>query len=209
MILDIHLHTVYSDGINTPAEMIGQVKKLGLDGFALTDHDSVKGHRAAKEAARKLKLVFIPGIEVSAKEGHILGLFVDEPIKKLSAQEVVEKIHDLGGIAIAAHPYDHFRTAVKDLIRTVKFDYIETYNTRSPLLTDVWKAQRIAKELGLKGTAASDAHMVEEVGYGTVSVKSLNDFSSGKLKIHSARWTPPWIMTYGKFRRLIRKHRLF
>ncbi len=210
MILDIHLHTIFSDGINSPAEMAAQVKRLKIDGFAITDHNTVRGIKVAKEAAKKLKLTFIPGIEVSAREGHVLGLFVNENIPKgLSAVETVERIHVQGGIAIAAHPYDHFRESVKDLVRRVKFDYIEVYNTRAPFLPDNWKAMRVAKELGIKGTAASDAHAIEEVGYGTVYVKSLNNFISGKIKIHRAEWTPPWIMAYGKFRRLLKKHGLY
>ncbi|HIK00411.1 TPA: PHP domain-containing protein [archaeon] len=210
MILDVHLHTIFSDGINTPAEMAAQVKRLKIDGFAITDHNTVKGQKIAREAAKKLKLTFVPGIEVSSLEGHVLGLFITENIPKcLSAEETVERIHEQGGIAIAAHPYDHFRESVKDLVRKVKFDYIEVYNTRAPFLPDNWKAQKVAKELGLKITAASDAHAIEEVGYGTVYVKGLNDFSSGKLKIHKANWTPPWILTYGKFRRLLKKHGLY
>ena len=210
MILDIHLHTIFSDGLNTPAEMAAQVGKLGIDGFAITDHNTVKGQKLAKETSRKLKLNFIPGIEVSSLDGHILGLFVTESIEKdLSAAETVERIHDKGGMAIAAHPYDHFRPGVRDAIRTVKFDYIEVYNTRAPFPFNNWKTKRVADELGLKQTVASDAHSIQEVGYGTVSVKGLNDFSSGKVKIHSARWTPPWIFTYGKFRRFLRKRGLY
>ncbi len=210
MILDIHLHTIFSDGLNTPAEMAAQVRRLKLDGFAITDHNTVKGQKIARETARKLKINFIPGIEVSSLEGHILGLFVEKNIEMgLSAAETVEKIHAQGGVAIAAHPYDHFRTSVGDAIRRVKFDYIEVYNTRAPFPFDNWKAQKVAMEIGAKVTAASDAHSIEEVGYGTVQVKSLNDFSSGKLRIHRAKWTPPWIMTYGKFRRLLKKHGLY
>ncbi len=209
MILDIHLHTVYSDGLNTPAEMAAQVRKLGLDGFAITDHNTVKGQKIAKAIARKLDIECIPGIEVSSINGHILGLFVTKDIEKgLSAEETVEKIHEQGGVAIAAHPYDHFREGVGDLVKKIKFDYIEVYNTRAPFLPDNWKAQKVAQQLGAKMTAASDAHAIAEVGYGRVYAKNLSDISSGKLRIEQAKWTPPWIFTYGKFKRFLKKNRL-
>lgn len=209
MILDIHLHSFFSDGINSPVEMAQQVKKLGLSGFALTDHDTVKGHKIAKETAKKLKLKFIPGIEVTSAEGHILGLFVEELIPpNLSAAETVDKIHELGGVAIAVHPYDHFRPGVKDAVKTVKFDYIETYNTRTLFIPDNWKAQKAADELNLKTVAGSDAHAIEEVGFGTIEARTLDDIIKGKAKIKSTRWTGPWLITYGKFRRLLKKRGL-
>ncbi len=206
MILDIHLHSFFSDGINSPLEMAQQVKKLKLSGFALTDHDTVKGHRAAREAARKLKLKFIPGIEVTSTDGHVVGLFIEEEIPKLSAAEVVDKIHERGGIAIAAHPYDHFRPGVKDLVKAVKFDYIETYNTRTLFFPDNWKAEKIANEFNLKGVVGSDAHSTDEVGFGTVQVRTLDDILKGKIKTKDARWTGPVLITYGKIRRLLKKH---
>lgn len=209
MIVETHLHTFFSDGLHSPLDMARRVKNLKLNGFAITDHDTVKGQKAAKAAARQLKLKFIPGIEVSSKDGHIIGLFVEKDIPRLSAEEVVELIHAEGGVAIAAHPYCHFRPAVKDLVKTVKFDYIETYNTRSPLLTDIWKAQKIAKMHNLKGLAASDSHAIEEVGFGTTKIKDFGDFENGKAKIASARWTGPWLLAYGKFRRLLRKNGLY
>ena len=210
MILDIHVHTFFSDGLNSPAEMAAQVKKLRLNGFALTDHNTVKGHKAAAEAAKKLKLVFIPGIEISALEGHIVGLFVKEAIEKnLPAEETVELIHRQGGIAIAAHPYGKLRPSVGDAVKNAKFDYIETFNARAPFPPDNWKAQKIAGELGLKTTSASDAHSTDEIGYGTVQVKNLNDFRTGNVKIHRANLTPPWIIACGKFRRVLRKYGLY
>ena len=208
MIVETHLHTFFSDGLHSPLDMARRVKNLKLNGFAITDHDTVKGQRAAKEACKQLKLKFIPGIEVSSTDGHIIGLFVKKEIPRLGAEEVVELIHEEGGVAIAAHPYCHFRPAVRDLVKTVKFDYIETFNTRSPLLTDIWEAQKVAKKNNLKGIAASDAHATWEAGFGTTKVKDFGDFANGKAKIASARWTGPWLITYGKFRRFLRKNKL-
>ena len=74
---DLHVHSVYSDGRLTPSEICAKVKDAELDGFALTDHDTVAGLDVAAAAAKDADLRFIPGIEVSAFDGcevHILGL---------------------------------------------------------------------------------------------------------------------------------------
>jgi len=79
-LFDLHIHSVYSDGKLTPGQICEKARAAGLDGFALTDHDTVDGlDEAAAEAARH-GLLFVPGIEVSAYENcevHILGLGIN------------------------------------------------------------------------------------------------------------------------------------
>ncbi|NLW59352.1 MAG: PHP domain-containing protein [Firmicutes bacterium] len=81
MALDLHTHTVYSDGLSTPEELVKRAKAKGLTGIALTDHDTVDGIPAFLAAGRDHGLVCIPGVELSteleAVEFHILGYQVD------------------------------------------------------------------------------------------------------------------------------------
>lgn len=78
---DLHMHSIYSDGTLTPAELVQKAAEIGLDGFALTDHDSVDGQEAAEEEAGRHRLLFIPGVELTTdygnKEAHILGYNID------------------------------------------------------------------------------------------------------------------------------------
>lgn len=77
MALDLHTHTIYSDGLVTPEELIKRAKKKGLTGIALTDHDTVDGLPSFLAAGRKYGLPCIPGVELSTElegvEFHILG----------------------------------------------------------------------------------------------------------------------------------------
>jgi predicted metal-dependent phosphoesterase TrpH len=77
---DLHLHTVYSDGTCTPAELIRAAKAAGLDAIAVTDHDTFDGIPDALAAARDIEL--IPGAEITAalgrEEVHILGYFFND-----------------------------------------------------------------------------------------------------------------------------------
>lgn len=77
---DLHLHTRFSDGTFTPAEIVSCARTAGLDCIAITDHDTTEGLGPAFEAAGTA-LEVIPGIELTAEiqgeEIHLLGYFFD------------------------------------------------------------------------------------------------------------------------------------
>lgn len=79
---DLHLHSYYSDGTCSPAEVVEKATKLGLSVIALTDHNTVKGLTEFLSEADKKGIDAIPGIEFSVnymgKELHLLALGVDE-----------------------------------------------------------------------------------------------------------------------------------
>lgn len=84
---DLHLHSRASDGALTPVALAREVREAGLDGFALTDHDTVSGLEEAARAAPLLDLRFLPGVELSAEhqdcEVHLLGFNIDPHDRKL------------------------------------------------------------------------------------------------------------------------------
>lgn len=79
--IDLHLHTRYSDGSLTPAEVVDLAHQAGVTALAITDHDIVDGIPRAIEAATKLGIEVIPGVELSSRfnqqELHVLGYFFD------------------------------------------------------------------------------------------------------------------------------------
>ena len=80
--IDLHSHSRVSDGILTPAGLVERAYRNGASMMALTDHDEVGGIPEAKEAAERLGIRLIPGVEVSITWGkttiHIVGLHVNE-----------------------------------------------------------------------------------------------------------------------------------
>ena len=80
---DMHVHTTASDGKSTPEEVIRLAIKSGLDGLAITDHDTVDGIAPALQYISQAGLEFelIPGIEFNTEAGstdvHILGYYLD------------------------------------------------------------------------------------------------------------------------------------
>lgn len=64
--IDLHTHSTKSDGLDSPALLMENAAKTGVDVIALTDHDTVKGWGEARSRATELGLGFVPGIEVTS-----------------------------------------------------------------------------------------------------------------------------------------------
>src|SRR5947209_17607667 len=87
--IDLHTHSTASDGIYPPAELLQRAKDTGLRVLALTDHDSTGGLDEAAQAARKLDIDVIPGIEINTDvnggEVHVLGYFPEYRVPRFQA----------------------------------------------------------------------------------------------------------------------------
>lgn len=68
---DIHCHTAFSDGTETPHTLIRQAKALGLHGVAITDHDTTAGWKEAELAARELGMPLLRGTEITAADRNV------------------------------------------------------------------------------------------------------------------------------------------
>jgi 3',5'-nucleoside bisphosphate phosphatase len=108
----MHSHSTASDGTCPPAEVMGRARAAGLDVIALTDHDTVAGHREAAEALPP-GLTLVPGMELSCQlDGHsvhLLGYLFDPAEEELArecakiresrvrrAEAMVERLAELG-----------------------------------------------------------------------------------------------------------------
>jgi predicted metal-dependent phosphoesterase TrpH len=166
MRLDLHAHTKYSaDGTVEPESYLKIAKRNKLDGFAVTDHNEIKGANKAYQLSRKKKkIIIIRGIEISSLSGHILGFGVTEPIPRgLTSEETIEKITDAGGVSVAAHPFRLASGVGSYVVKKAKFSNIEVLNHRSPRHENN-RAMRLANELGTGKIGGSDAHFDWELG---------------------------------------------
>ncbi len=166
MKLDLHVHTVYSaDGLVEPTKYLKILKKTDLNGFAVTDHNEVKGALKVYNLAKNIKEVtIIRGIEVSSLSGHILAYGVTDLIPRgLPADETKEKIINSGGVPVAAHPYRMASGLGSVVVKKVKFPAIEILNHRSPKRENT-RAEKLAIELKTGRTGGSDAHVDRELG---------------------------------------------
>jgi len=163
---DFHIHSKYSyDGVLEPAKIVKIAVKKGLDGIAITDHDTIKGGLRTKKYETKDFKVII-GSEVSTERGEIIGLFLSEEIESRVAKEVMHEIKVQNGIVVIPHPFDKMRSSTfhptKDYIRFI--DNIEVFNSRCVFQKYNTKAAKFAEKYGLSKIAGSDAHFVNEIG---------------------------------------------
>src|SRR5438067_1917796 len=105
--VDLHCHSNVSDGVLAPAAVAAYARKGGVDVWALTDHDEVKGVKAARSAAADLGMRFVPGVEISVTWGgetvHVVGLQVNEDEPALvQGLEATRNGRDARGREIAA-----------------------------------------------------------------------------------------------------------
>jgi len=166
---DLHIHSNASPDGKCPVEqIIAKAKECGLDGIAITDHDSTEGAKRALKI-KKPGILIIPGIEVSTKQGHILVLGTTEtfPMGE-DACETIRKAKAKGCLTIIPHPFHMWRHAVglQSLEALQHSDAIEVYNSRYYIGTANKKAARMAKLYNKPVTAGSDAHTCKFVGYG-------------------------------------------
>lgn len=97
MKLDLHLHSYYSDGLFSPKKLVDFALERGIDGIALTDHDSILGvEELITYTKEKNDFYFVPGIEFSCiykgEEVHILGYYINHENKNLL--DLISHIYD-------------------------------------------------------------------------------------------------------------------
>ena len=161
---DLHIHTHHSgDNEQRLEEIFLMAKRLGLGAIGVTDHNTLKGGLEAKAAAPP-DLLVIPAVEVTSEEGHILAYNVSEDVPRgRTAAETIDIIHQLGGIAVAAHPYRMWSGLGSTVILRSSFDAIEVMNGRNTREGNR-KAMMLAERAHLPVTGGSDAHRADKIG---------------------------------------------
>jgi predicted metal-dependent phosphoesterase TrpH len=170
---DIHIHTNLGDGWASPARVVEEATRRGLPVIAVTDHDHVEGAKRVEEliAQQNCPLQMIMGVEVSTRQGHLLGLFVKKAPKAMrSVEESIEDIREQGGIVIVPHPLGRLvpslsRAKIDALLdKGYAIDGVEMYNP-SPANASMRSVVRAAnQQWRLAETGGSDAHFWQHIG---------------------------------------------
>jgi predicted metal-dependent phosphoesterase TrpH len=194
--LDLHVHTNRSSDARTPPEQIPTlVKEHGLDGLAITDHNILSTDTSSE-------IVILQGMEISSKDGHIIGLGISEAVPRgLSGDATIRRIRELGGISIIAHPYDFFRSAVRPHLLTVCPDLIEVINSSSFLHSITWRrARKFAVNGEYPMTAGSDSHIPETLGRAYTEIECLSRDRRSVLAALKSGNTSPFgnVVGYGE-----------
>ncbi len=173
MKIDLHTHTYYSDDASqSPEELVKAAKTKGMQGIAITDHNTTGAWKRVAKAGKKYELGVILGEEIKifqngAQIGEVIGLFLNDEITPGEFPDVRDKIREQGGILVVAHPFDVLRNAFKRLEEFKKdFDAVEVLNSRAVFNRFNKKALEFARKNRIAMTGGSDAHCTFEVGNG-------------------------------------------
>jgi len=200
---DLHVHSYWSDGAQSPETLVRRASGR-LDVLAVTDHDEIRGALDAREFARErpeLRVEVVVGEEISTRNGHLLGLFLEETVPPgLSALATIERIHAQNGLAVVAHPFHPMNVrergarCLTDLAAELPIDAIEVVNNAGYFswLYDGLAALRNV-EWALPVTGGSDAHDAWYVGSGVTRfeghrVEDLRRALAGGRTLAQVRW---------------------
>ena len=214
---DLQVHTEASDGMDDALTILNAAQRRGIDIIAVTDHDQTRGAQLAREAAARANhpVDVIIGSEVTSRHGHILALWIEEPIPFFrSAAATVEAIWKQGGAAIISHPCAVMPIAlnigdINRLLRDLSPERagdqppILAVETANPIPSARWRRNRVIeanRRWGLATTGGSDAHFHEQVGSAATTFEG-----SGQEALRAAlnaRTTTGELGTYPRLRNI-------
>jgi len=188
---DLHIHsTASSDAQLEPVDILRKMKAKGFGAVAILDHNTTRGSLAASKHAKEIGIILIRGLEVSSEAGHIGALRVEEDIPKgLSPDETVDRIHAVGGLAVALHPYRMSTGVGEEVVKRCRFDAIEAVNGFTSHRRNL-KARRLADSLKRPCTAGSDAHFETEIGRAYIETEDCADAEGLLSAIMAGKGTP-------------------
>jgi predicted metal-dependent phosphoesterase TrpH len=164
MLFDLHVHTSFSPCGNMNIEdVIARAGRRGLDGVCITDHHTMDIRHVIAEGVQENGLCVLFGMEYSTPQGDFLlfGPF-EELAPNLSADLVLAMVHDMGGAAVAAHPFRKARPVDERLVRKGLCHAVEAINGRNTpyenSAVENWRRYRLSQ------CGGSDAHTLDELG---------------------------------------------
>lgn len=186
---DFHIHTLYSfDSAIEPKKAIKVARKKGLNGIAITDHNTIKGGVSITKQNRRKDFFVITGSEIKTEQCEIIGLFLSREIRSKDMLDVVEEVRAQGGITVLAHPFrpkilsSFFERGERLPSSSLKeIDAVEVLNARVDRNRNNM-ALALAMRLGKPMLAGSDAHFYREIG----SVQTMIDDISSEEDIRDS-----------------------
>ena len=165
---DLHIHTTFSDGTDTPEKVVELAKAAGLTAIAITDHDGIAGIEPAVKKGREIGVEVIPGIELTSEipgaEIHILGYFIDihaplllqaiakiqdgrkdriykicEKLKELGIDIAPEEVFEEAGHLAAGRPHVARVLMAKGIVNNFKEAFIKYLDSRGPAYVPHYK----------------------------------------------------------------------
>ncbi len=193
----IHCHSRYShDSLVSIATYLRVAAAETLDFIILTDHDTTAGARELRAAAaRCLPSLQVPiAAEYLTDEGDVIAAFIEHELKARKFPDFVKEARASNALLLLPHPYVGHRAPEKI---AAECDLVEVLNCRTKPSRNQ-RADELAKFLGKRGFAGSDAHFACSIGSALLEVENLGSLRTSILN-GSMRWAPPRMTSHWEF----------
>ncbi len=177
MRIDLHVHTYPRSQCSDidPRELVQEAKKIGLDGFCLTEHQVLWDKKEIEELENSQGIKIFCGNEITTAQGDILVFGLDKDIQGIiTAQELEKEVKAHGGFSIAAHPFRGFKTfgigqlemSLDNASKKKILNHVDAIEIKNGKVSDQENSMafKVAGKLEMIGTVGSDAHRVQELG---------------------------------------------
>lgn len=186
---DLHVHTSAGspDSSLSPLELVAEIKRLGLTGALVTEHNGWQRHEFER-FAKDLDVVLVRALEVSTDWGHMIALGLDGYAARFfDANDLRKAVLEANGFMIIAHPFRFLFEPAGPVTRNILYedprsvpkgpeeamkhpifglvDEIEVVNGANSENENRF-AQQVAELLGRRGTGGSDAHSIQGIAKG-------------------------------------------
>jgi len=175
----LHVHTYHSGcSTNSPAKILNVAKSAGINGVAITDHNTIKGALETRKLNKDKDFEVVIGEEVSTDIGHVLVLYLKRKINPGKVEDVVTEARKQNAICVLAHPHNILQDKAfkifgiksarkslnkKDFDKVELFDAVEGFNARCFLKKENLLSRELAEKYGKTVVAGSDAHFIGEL----------------------------------------------
>lgn len=166
MLIDLHAHTLPRSSCSSiwPAELVKQLKQLGIDGVCLTEHNEAWPKDLVDSLGEEHQFLVLRGMEVSTNVGHVLAFGLDSYVSGIwDIKRLRQVVDSVGGVMILAHPLRDSLDRIRHEDYRIFFDAIEVLNGTESTQRNA-TVLALSKQLGLRGVGGSDSHTLREVG---------------------------------------------
>ncbi len=197
--VEMHSHSTASDGSMTPTQLVSWASAYGFDAIALTDHNTISGHKEAIEAGRRVNITVIPGMEYSCCRIHmnllnvtnITSLVPNSPWPSdKELQRVIYETHERGGYVVVNHLPWSLNTEYGYQLPTLRdhpsvhelldwgVDAIESVHEGQIDLQTL----RLMRQKGMPVVAANDIHNPSQPPYSYTIFRSVSNSADDILR---------------------------
>ncbi|MFO7965753.1 MAG: PHP-associated domain-containing protein [Desulfobacterales bacterium] len=177
MKIDLHVHTYPKSQCSKidPKELVQEAKRIGLDGFCLTEHQFLWDPAEVSELAGDSGIKIFRGNEITTAQGDVLVFGLDVDIQGIiTVEELHRYVREADAFSIAAHPFRGFKVfgfgqldmSLDQACKKKILKYVDAVEVKNGRVTEQENevAAKVSEKLNLMPTAGSDAHELDALG---------------------------------------------